>query len=94
MTRMTSSEAFVETLASKMQMPILAGYLAPPHLREASYCGPIVALTAHAMASDRQKCLQAGCDHYTTKPIDRNKLIAAVRSYAKQPEDVMNAAHV
>ena len=64
-----------------MQMPVMNGYNATRQIRQKGLTLPVVALTAHAMKGDDQKCFDAGCDDYLSKPILRDKLRTLLEKY-------------
>ena len=75
-----------------IQMPEMDGYTLVRTLRSRGSTLPIVALTAHAMSDDRRRCLDAGCDDFATKPVDRAQLIATCARWMDAQRPNRNAA--
>ncbi|MGD9949538.1 MAG: ATP-binding protein, partial [Desulfobulbus sp.] len=81
-----------ECILMDIQMPEMDGYEAVERIRETENGDehiPIIAMTAHALRGDRQKCLDAGMDDYVAKPIDGNAVLHLLRRYL--PEHISNA---
>ncbi|MEQ1632333.1 MAG: PAS domain S-box protein [Planctomycetota bacterium] len=73
-----------DLVLTDIQMPEMDGYTATRTLRDKGATVPIVALTAHAMQGDMERCLEAGCNGYAQKPIDRQKLLLVLRQALDQ----------
>lgn len=71
-----------------MSLPVLDGWAATRELKAApeTRAIPVIALTAHAMAGDRDRALEAGCDDYDTKPVEFAGLLAKIEALLRTPK--------
>jgi CheY-like chemotaxis protein len=74
-----------ELILMDMSLPVLDGWEATRQLKagEATRRIPVIALTAHAMATDEQKAREAGCDDFDTKPIELPRLLGKIEALLK-----------
>lgn len=74
----TAVKNFYDVIVMDIQMPELDGYGATARLRQQNYTRPIIALTAHAMKEEMERCLKVGFNQYLSKPVLRHDLITQI----------------
>jgi CheY-like chemotaxis protein len=85
--RIGEAPGFFHLVFMDVQMPEMDGFEATQWVRQQGYKIPIVAMTAHAMKGDREKCLEAGMDDYITKPVEREALVGMIEKWGMQEKE-------
>lgn len=89
-----AADSLPDLILMDVSMPIMSGIEATKAIRASAENRhvPIIALTAHAMEGDRQKCIEAGCNEFATKPVDFKHLISLIEKHLDQPPTPVAAA--
>ncbi len=88
-----AGDAAFDVVLMDLQMPVLDGYTATTELRARGFAGPIVALTANALESDRALCVASGFDDYVTKPVSREQLVRLVAARSPSTESALTTTN-
>ena len=73
----------VDIILMDMRLPVMDGYEATRQIKQLMPAIPVIAQTAHALREDKKNCLEAGCDEYMAKPIDKHRLYAMMARFLR-----------
>lgn len=71
----------IDVILMDIQMPVMNGYEASQKIKALKINVPIIAQTSYAMAEEKEKCIDAGCDDYITKPLDLDQLLPLINKF-------------